>query len=189
MSDYPKCFAQVRRIKCSICSTASYLFNSESNNVVVCDNFCVDLVKTCQDEKALFNDFTPVFPGDVTPEVLCGPQKNQSTESMVAIKDTLNGYFESLSIFFSAFNSEKIVSTTGQPQIIIDGSLYLISTNCMNNLNKLQHCYPGTSSAVDSAFMSSIFVYVWVIGLVVSGIVTTAIFLMQWKRRSYEQIM
>ncbi|EFC44263.1 predicted protein [Naegleria gruberi] len=175
----------MRRIKCSICSPSSYLFNAEKGRVMLCDNFCFEVVKACQSEKALFNDGTPVFPEDEAPEYLCGSQTEYSIGDYVK---------SSISVLSSVLNrgSSESAANNGNvtiPTIKIDGSIYSLTTNCENDLYKLQHCFPGTSSSVDAAFITSILVYVWVIGVLVSSIISCCVFFSKWKRRSYQQIM
>ncbi|KAG2372800.1 hypothetical protein C9374_013164 [Naegleria lovaniensis] len=224
-TQFPKCFEQLRKLKCIACSPSSYLFanssiqidpdsNSEISTVtpIICQDFCVELVSACQQENATYTDpnennqYVNVFPYDITPQVLCGievvnPSQNSSSESMVRTrwnewKLMLKHYVDrtlkvlSSTVSFFTKNDEWSIENSEQfSTITVDDIPVGVSLHCNANLNKLQHCYPGTSMIVDSAFMTSILVFVWVVGVAVSAIVAGIVFICKWKTRSYQQIM
>ena len=162
------------------------------------------------------NEYVNVFPNDVRAQLLCGivdpsPPQNYSQQQLTSDKKNAwewilfinNAMDSTLSVwkkfftstvfsihhmkkdFFESWSSESQQFST----LVVDDIPIGVSLNCNTNLYKLQHCYPGTSMIVDSAFMTSILVYVWVLGLVVSAVVAGLVFLCKWKTRSYQQIM
>ena len=195
---FPKCFSQFRKFGCIRCSPVSYLFTKSINsdlNVVICQDFCVDFFTKCKEENATFSDpdksgqYVNIFPYEQSSEVVCGIVNSTQANNM----NSLSGFSSTISKYLSTFsllsNWMNTVSNNDYYTITIDNLPVVVSLNCKADLQKLQHCYPGTSTVVNEGFITSIIVYVWVVGIIVSSLTAVTIYFCKWKRRGYQQIL